>query len=172
MFGRKKKPVEQPGPVLSGRDYDRFMGELYKLVGVHRDSDAVCRLMQQYDYLQTRSDEFEALYRHVEQWGASRTLLCLGRLIIYRLDRDRRHDQVLVYIEKCQRISPRFVLPELARVTFYARRAVEAGKLDVAKNLVVDHRERYGEFIGSGECDRLLNLVEPDIDVTGFELKG
>lgn len=172
MFGRKKKAEEQPGPVLAGRDHDRFMARVYKMVSVHRDSDATCLLMNEYDYLQTRVQEFEVLYRHVEQWGRSRTLLCLGRIIIYKLDRDKRHDQVLAYIEKCQQVSPGFIMPELARVTFYARRAVEAGKLAVAKNLVVDHQARYGDFIGSGECDRLLQLIEPDIDVTGFGLGG
>ena len=172
MFGRKKKVEEQPAPVLSGRDFDRFMARVYKMVSVHRDSDAIWLLMNEYDYLQTRTQEFEALYRHVEQWGRSRTLLCLGRVIIYKLDRDKRQDQVLVYIEKCQQISPGFILPELARVTFYARRAVEAGKLAVAKNLVVDHETRYGEFIGSGECQRLLQLIDPDIDVTDFGLGG
>jgi hypothetical protein len=138
------------------------------MVGVHRDSDAVYLLMDEYDYLQTSLAEFEALYKHVEQWGPSRTLLCLGRLIIYRLDREKRHNQVLGYIEKCQTINPRFILPELSRITFYARQAIEAGRLDMAKNLVVDFESRYGDFIGSGECDRLLKLIEPDIDVSAF----
>jgi hypothetical protein len=89
-------------------------------------------------------------------------------LIIYKLDREKHHGRALAYIEKCQNMSPRFVLPELSRITFYARRAIEAGKLDVAKNLVVEYETRYGNLVGSGECDRLLKLIEPDIDVTVF----
>ena len=171
MFGKKKKPaIEPPAPRLSGRDYDRFMGRVYRNVGCHRDSEAVCMLMEEYDYLQTPMSELESLYQHVEQWGPSRTLLCLGRLIIYRLDREKRHDRVLGYIEKCQLVSPGFVLPELSRVTFYARQAIEAGKLEVAKKLVVDHETRYGDLIGGVECDRLLGLIEPDIDLTAFRL--
>jgi hypothetical protein len=88
--------------------------------------------------------------------------------MIYKLDREKRHDRVLTYIEKCQSISPKFLLPELSRVTFYARQAIDVGKLDVAKNLVTEHETRYGGLVGSGECDRLLNLIEPDIDVTAF----
>lgn len=170
LFGRKKKVEEPQEQRLSGQEYDRFMGRVYRMVSCHRDSDAIHMLMDEFDYLQTWTREFEALYRHVEQWGPSRTLLSLGRLIIYKLDREKRHDQVLVYIEKCQRISPRFVLPELSRVTFFARQAIDAGKLGVAKNLVVEHEERYGDLVGSGECDRLLKLIEPDIDVTAFTL--
>ena len=170
LFGRKKKIEEPPAPTMSGREYDRFMGRVYRMVGCHRDSDAVCMLMEAYDYLQTRTQEFEKLYQHAAQWGPSRTLLCLARLIIYRLDREKQHERALIYIEKCQAMSPRFVLPELARVTFYARRAIDAGKLELAKNLVVDHESRYGDFVGSGECDRLLQLIEPDIDLTAFSL--
>ncbi len=169
MFGRKKQVKEQqPAPQMSGPEYDRFMGRVYKMVGCHRDSDAVHMLMDEYDYLQTRTPEFEVLYKHVEQWGRSRTLLCIGRLIIYKLDREKRHDRVLGYIEKCQDISPRFALPELSRVTFYARQAIDVGKLGMAKNLVVEHEARYGGLVGNGECDRLLKLIEPDIDVTAF----
>ncbi len=168
MFGKKKEVKEEQAQAMSVREYDRFMGRVYRMVGCHRDSDAVYLLMDQYDYLQTRTQEFETLYEHVEQWGASRTLLCLGRLIIYRLDREKRHDRVLSYIEKCQHISPQFVLPELSRVTFYARQAIEVGKLDMAKNLVAEYETRYGDLVGSGECDRLLKLIEPDIDVTAF----
>jgi len=169
LFGKKKKIEEQPAQRLTGREYDQFMGRVYKMVSCHRDGDAVHLLMDEYDYLQTRTQEFEALYKHVEQWGPSRTLLCLGRLIIYKLDREKRHDKVLAYIEKCQRINPHFVLPELPRVTFFARQAIEAGKLEVAKNLVAEYETRYGDLVGGGECDRLLKLIEPDIDVTVFE---
>jgi len=168
VFGKKKKIKEQQAEGMSGREYDRFMGRVYKMAGCHRDSDAVLLLMDEFDYLQTRTQEFEVLFEHIEQWGPSRTLLCLGRLIIYKLDREKSHERVLAYIEKCQNMSPGFVLPELSRITFYARRAIEAGKLNVAKNLVVEYETRYGNLVGSGECDRLLKLIEPDIDVTVF----
>jgi hypothetical protein len=38
----------------------------------------------------------------------------------------------------------------------------------MAKNLVADHESRYGGLVGGGECERLLQLIEPDIDVSGF----
>jgi hypothetical protein len=168
LFGKKKEMKEQQAQRMSAREHDRIMGRVYRMVGCHRNSDAIYLLMDQYDYLQTQTQEFEALYEHVEQWGPSRTLLCLGRLIIYKLDREKRHERVIAYIEKCQNISPQFVLPELSRVTFYARRAIEAGRLDLAKNLIAEHETRYGDLVGIGECDRLLKLIEPDIDVTAF----
>ena len=168
MFGKKKQVKEPPAHGLSAGEYDRFMGRVYRMTSCHRDSDAINLLLEQYDYLQTRTQEFEALYKHVEQWGPSRTLLCIGRLIIYRLDREKRFDKVLTYIEKCQALNPQFLLPELTRVTFYARQAIEVDKLAVAKNLVAEFESRYGDLVGSGECDRLLKLIEPDIDVTAI----
>ena len=59
-------------------------------------------------------------------------------------------------------------MPELFWVTFFARQAIEAGKLDMAKNLIAENETRYGDLVGSGECDRLLKLLEPDIDVTAI----
>jgi hypothetical protein len=162
LFGRKKKVKQEQPEGMPARDYDRFMSRVYRMVSCHRDSDAIFLLMDQYDYLQ------KTLYQHVEQWGPSRTLLCLGRLIIYRLDREKRHDRVLIYIAKCQGINPKFILPELSRITFYARQAIEVGKLELAKNLVVEHETRYGDLVGSTDCDRLLSLIEPDIDVTAM----
>ena len=53
LFGKKKEIKEPQVPRLSGRDYDRFMGRVYKMVGCHRDSDAVYMLMDEYDYMQT-----------------------------------------------------------------------------------------------------------------------
>jgi hypothetical protein len=169
LFGKKKKVSEEQTPEIPTREYDQFMSRVYRMVSCHRDSDAVCMLMEQYHYLQTRTQEFETLYQHVEQWGPSRTLLCLGRLIIYKLDREKRHDRVLSYVEKCQKINPQFLLPELSRVPFFARQAIEAGRLDIAKNLVVEHETRYGDLVGSGQCERLLNLIEPDIDISAIK---
>jgi hypothetical protein len=167
VFGRKKKTQAQQPDIMSGPAHDRLMRSVYKMVSCHRNGDAVYLLTDAYDYLQTRTQDFEKLFEHVEQWGPSRTLLCLGRLIIYRLERERRHDRVIVYIEKCQRINPQFQLPELSRVTFYARQAIERGKFEMAKNLVADYESRYGSLVGGGECERLLQLIEPDIDVWG-----
>lgn len=168
VFGRSKKPQPQQADAMSGPEHDRLMRSVYRMVSSHRNGDAIYLLVDAYDYLQTRTQEFERLFEHVAQWGPSRTLLCLGRLIIYKLDRERRHDRAITWIEKCQQISPLFVLPELSRVTFYARQAIDLGKLELAKNLVTDYETRYGSIVGGGECERLLQLIDPDIDVSAL----
>ena len=169
MFGRRKKAEPKAPELMAGSAHDRLMQTVYRMVSCHRNSDAIGLLMDAYDYLQCSIRDFETLFVQVERWGASRTLLCIGRLIIYKLDRERRHDLAIHWIERCQQISPKFVLPELARVTFYARQAIHAGKFEVAKNLLCDYSERYGDVVGGGECERLLQLIEPDIDVSAFD---
>ena len=116
--------------------------------------------MERYDHLQAPTHEFEALYERVEEWGPSRTLLCLARLIIYKLDREQRYGRAIVYIAKCQAISPRFVLPELSRVPFYAEMAIECGRLDVARNLLADPVARYGDAVDARICHDLQALID------------
>ena len=59
MFGRKKKVEEPQTSGMSGRELDQFMGRVYRMVSCHRDSDAINMLMNEYDYLQTLTQEFE-----------------------------------------------------------------------------------------------------------------
>ncbi len=102
---------------------DKFMGKLYQLVSNHRDSQAVLLLMTKYG-LDTPTHELEVLFNRVEEWGASRPLLCLGRLIIHILDNEGRHGKAIVIIEKCQKISPQFILPDVSRILFFAEMGV------------------------------------------------
>ena len=144
------------------KEYDKFMGRVYKMVTIHQDSDAVFLLMDKYAYEQTQTPEFEALFEHIEKWGPSRTLLCIGRLIIDRLDRENRYGRAIFYIEKCQKINPLFILPELSRTIYYAQMATEMDKLEVARNLVANSQNRYGALVDNAQCEQMsktLNMV-------------
>ncbi len=134
-FRSAKIVDEQMARKKQKQDTDRFMRMLYQLVTTHRDSEAICQLFAKYDE-DTPTHELEALYDHIEKWGASRTLLCLGRYLIHRLDREKRYGRVVGYIEKCQRINPKFLLPDLTRVNFYAQFCKEHGFKDVSNNLL------------------------------------
>ncbi len=159
----KKTPSAQPAaePVAlaphqqqreNEKNHDQFMGRVYQAVMTHRDSEAILLLLQKHHYRETSSAEFEALFKHIHDWGASRTLLCLGRLIIYKLDAEKRYGRVLVYIEKCQKISPQFILADLSRTTFYAQKALEMNQVEVARNLIRDPVKRYGSMVDIEKC--------------------
>jgi hypothetical protein len=131
------------------------MGRVYRLVKAHRDSEAVTSLLEKYD-LDTPTHELEQAFARAGEWGPSRTLLCLGRLILQKLDREKRYGKAIVYIEKCQNISPQFALPDIARVLFYAEMAIDTGKTDVAKNLLADSAKRYGSLVNHQMSNHLL----------------
>ena len=141
------------------RDYDRFMGQVYQMVKTHRDSQAVLELLTRYDQ-QTPFTELEPVFERVYEWGPSRTLACLGRLMIHILEHEKRHGRALFYIERCQELSPRFVLPDLSRILFYAQMALDTGKPAVAGNLLSNASARYGSLVNAQQCNHLLQKTK------------
>ena len=137
------------------REYDRFLGQVYQLAKTHRDSEAIVMLLTHYD-LRTRFTEVEIAFERVLEWGPSRTALCLGRLLIEVMDREQRYGRALMVIERCQAISPKFVLADLSRTLFYAEMALDTGKPEVTRNLTRDAETRYGQLVNSQQCQHLL----------------
>ncbi len=66
----------------------------------------------------------------------------------------------MVYIEKCQKISPQFILPDVSRTIFYAQFAIESGKLEVAKNLLANPAKRYGDLVERDICAQLSTRLD------------
>jgi membrane associated rhomboid family serine protease len=116
-------------------DDEKIMKELYKFVSVHRDSEAICLLLERYD-MDTPINDLEMLFNRISEWGPSRTLLCLGRLIIHLFDEANRHNLAIAYIDKCQAISPKFILPVDDRTVFYSNKAIDMGMPEVSKKLL------------------------------------
>ena len=141
------------------RDYDKFMSQIYQMVKTHRDSEAVLQLLSRYD-LQSLYTEIEPVFERAFEWGPSRSLACLGRLLIQILDRENRHGRALYYIERCQSLSPQFILPDVSRTLFYAQMALDTGKPIVAKNLVGNSAQRYGALVNTQQFNHLLQLAQ------------
>ena len=141
------------------RDQDKFMSQIYQMVKTHRDSEAVLQLLTRYD-LQSLFTEIEPVFERAFEWGPSRSLACLGRLLIQILDRENRHGRALYYIERCQSLSPQFILPDVSRTLFYAQMALDTGKPIVAKNLVGNSAQRYGALVNTQQFNHLLQLAQ------------
>ena len=153
---RAKKDIEERQ--LSKRqqqDHDKFMGRLYQMVKTHRNSEAVMTFLTRY-HIDTPTHELEALFEQINNWGPSRMALCLGRLIIEKLDREKRYGRVIFILEKCQDISAQFVLHDISRTLFYAQMALDTGKPKVAQNLMENPKKRYGSMLNSDQCNHLL----------------
>ena len=141
------------------RDHDKFMSQIYQMVKTHRDSEAVLQLLSRYD-LQSLYTEIEPVFERAFEWGPSRSLACLGRLLIQILDQENRHGRALYYIERCQSLSPQFILPDVSRTLFYAQMALDTGKPIVAKNLVDNSARRYGTLVNTQQFNHLLQLAQ------------
>ncbi|MFT5504860.1 MAG: membrane associated rhomboid family serine protease [Gammaproteobacteria bacterium] len=163
---RYKKITEQNQIVKEEtREFDRFMGNVYQCVKTQRDSEAINELFARYD-LSTPIPDLEALFKRVLEWGPSRTMLCLGRLIIHQLDSEKRYGRAIYYIEICQLVSPQFILADLSKTLFYARLAINADKLDIARNLVEESEKRYGNLVNADQCREFeLQTVKEKVDI-------
>lgn len=137
------------------QEHERFMRNLYQMVKTHRNSQAMMTFLTRYGP-NTPVHELEELFEHISKWGPSRTILCLGRLIIEQLDRDKKYARAIMQIEKCQAISPPFVLHDISRTLFYAEMAIELGKPEVTRNLVHNAQKRYGRLLNTEQCNHLL----------------
>jgi len=144
---------------LEQKKQDKFMARIYRMVTTHRDAEAVYSLMQQFDYFHTETPEYEALFKRIKGWGPSRTLLCMGRLIIQKLHEEKRYGRALYFIEQCQAIRPQFILPDLSQTLFYARQAIDVGKTQLALNLLQDPYTRYGDEVNTELCIELLAQI-------------
>ena len=136
------------------RQEDRYLHHVYRLVQADRNADAIMELLERYGD-STLYTELEALFERVAEWGPSRTQLCLGRQIIDLLDRERRYGRALMMIERCQAVSPKFVLPDVRRTQFYAEMAIDTGKAPVAVRLLEDAAKRYAGLLNVEQCRHL-----------------
>ncbi len=134
------------------------MSQIYQMVKTHRDSEAVLLLLTRYD-LQSLVTEIEPVFERAFEWGPSRSLACLARLLIQILDQEHRYGRALIYIERCQSLSPRFILPDITRTQFYAQMALDTGKPAIAKNLVENSVQRYGSLVNNQQFNHLLQLA-------------
>ena len=131
------------------------MQQLYRMVTTHQDSKAVNLLLTRFE-LDTPTHELETLFERIKEWGPSRTLLCLGRLIIHKLDIEKRDGRALICIAKCQEISPQFLIHDISRVLHFAEMALETGRPEITRSLVANAQKRYGYLVNCERCNHLL----------------
>jgi len=163
---RYKNEMDKQGAIRQKtRDFDKLMSGIYQCVKTQRDGEAINRLLNVYD-ISTPIAELEDVFKRIEQWGPSRTMLCFARLIILQLDEEKRHGRVLHYIEKCQAISPQFVLADLSNTLFYARLAIDSSRPEIARNMLIDAEQRYGQMVDAEQCRLFLQMASKDnIDI-------
>lgn len=144
-------------------EYDRLMTRLYKAVSSKQDSEALVILLQPYTLEQLTSAQVEQWYDRVKTWGASRSLLCLGRLMIYLLQQERNQARAIYYIKQCQSINPEFLLPDLSQTVILAQMALYTGDIEAAKNLLNKPKQRYQRFVNIDELKEVIHRLKLEL---------
>ena len=153
--GGRRELIDRQRTKQAKRDYDAYLAELYRYVQTDRDSDAVVLLLRDYDVYRGSYEIYDELFQRMKDWGESRTLLCLGRLLINVLLEKRFYARALMIAEQCQAVSEEFLLADPENVLLLASMARDQHQYQLAYLLVADAAERYGNYIDVAACGLL-----------------
>jgi len=133
---------------FASRDYESYMQQVYNYASTERDSDAIILILEDYEIRRASPEIYEEIFQRIEQWKPSRTLLCLGRLIINLLIQSNQYGKSVEYVERCQKISKGFVLADPNELILLVQAAIKLQKYELAYLLINDASNRY-----KGEVD-------------------
>lgn len=157
--GGRRELANQYHQKQAKRDHNAFMDQLNRYVRTGRDSDAIALFLADYELQKYSVQIFEELFERAKGWGASRTVLCIGRTVINLLVEQRKYARAILYVEHCQAIVKEFVLADPDHVLILAEIAKENHQYNVSYQLVADSYERYGNSINTDQCDQLLRSL-------------
>jgi membrane associated rhomboid family serine protease len=134
------------------RNYERYMSQIYNFVQAKRDSDAIMLILEDYDLKQHSIEIYYELFNRMLQWGASRALLCTGRLIIDLHLLNRQYLPAVKLAKQCHSIAPEFILANPMHVLVLAKQAMAVNEYELAWMITGNSNERYGDAIDTVQC--------------------
>ena len=125
------------------QEYEKYLQEIYTQVNVHKDSDAIMLILN--DYERYRQDFYllVQVFERIKAWGESRTLLCAGRCLIEILVAGSQYARAVEVVKECQQVTKDFVLADPGMSLLLVRYAVEIHEEDVAYYLLHNADKRY-----------------------------
>lgn len=140
---------------LAKREYEEHLSKIYTYVQSERDSDAVVLLLEDYEFKQRSVEIYEELFERMSQWQPSRTILCMGRLIIHLFLNSHQFSKAISYAEKCQMISKDFVLSQSKELLLLVQYAIKQQKYELAYYLIKNASGRYNGELDYTHCQLL-----------------
>lgn len=137
------------------KENDEYMGRLHQYVRCGNDSNAIALILDDYEFQSVCVENYEALFQRINEWGQSRTVLCMGRVCISLLVAQRKYKRAMDIFNQCYVISDNFVLADPAEVLLLARGVIEMQQYESARNLIHDAGQHYGEYIDVARCQLL-----------------
>ncbi len=139
------------------KDYDEHMGRLYQYVSCKNDGEAVALMLEDYELHSVCPEIYEEKFQRMREWGASRAVLCMGRVCISLLLTQRLYKRAFIIAEQCQAITKDFVLADPEEVLLLYQGLINLQQYEVAYYLIHDAGRRYGEYIDTARC-RLMEI--------------
>jgi membrane associated rhomboid family serine protease len=139
--------------------FNCFMDEVYLLVDIRRDSEAIALLLDKYDIYCGSIEIYEEIFWDMYKWRQGKALLCLGRLNISLLLEHRQNNRALAIAKVCVAVKDEFMLANPAELLFLAEHAKTQQQYRLAYQLVHSAEARYGETIDADQCQ----LMEADL---------
>lgn len=150
--GGREKMIEQIRVRDAKRDYENYLSRIYQLVQADRDSDATILALDGFEEKQYSVEIYTEMFERMYDWGASRTLLCIGRLCIDQYIRNNNLHRALEITKRCIAVTDDFLIADPIHVQLLAKHAIETNQHDAAYAIIKHAVERYAESIDKTQC--------------------
>jgi membrane associated rhomboid family serine protease len=150
--GGREKMIEQIRERDASRHYESHLSSIYELTLADRDSDAVLLAVEGFEEKQYSVEIYTEMFERMNDWGASRTLLCTGRLCIDLFMRNNNLHRALEITKRCIAVTDDFLIADPIHVQLLAKHAKDTHQHDVAYNIIKNAAERYGDSINITQC--------------------
>jgi membrane associated rhomboid family serine protease len=141
-------------------EYARFVDRLYRCVKAGKDSEALVLMLEDYDLYKDSTEIYETLFWEMQAYHHRRSVLCLGRLNISELLRQRQYERAISIAEACFEASESFALADPKDLLVLATQAYKHKHRKLANRLVDTAESTYGTALDLGPFQQMKLLMD------------
>ncbi|MEA1888155.1 MAG: rhomboid family intramembrane serine protease [Pseudomonadota bacterium] len=134
-IGNYRRIIEQKQMQAAEAEYESQMEDVYFSIKSGNDSTAILKLLEEYDLWSESPEVYEEVFNRMQQWGASRTLFCIGRLVIHLYAQKGLTAKAQLIASQCLALDPSFVLANLLDLGNMFRGSASVEAQDMARQL-------------------------------------
>jgi hypothetical protein len=141
-------------------EYARFVDRLYRCVKAGKDSEALALMLADYDLYKDSTEIYETLFWEMKAYHHRRSMLCLGRLSIGELLKQRQYARAIAIAEACFEATELFALADPKDVIVLATQAYKQKHHKLANMLVENAEAAYGTAIDLAPFQHMKLLMD------------
>jgi len=150
--GRSKELIQKHKMKQLEQVHEDYTSKLFQYIRRKQNSAAVALFITENDIHAANLEVYEEHFKEVKDWGPSKYLLCIGRLIIHLLMQQKKYARALLYAKECHEASENFILADPSYILLLAKLAVDTHQYQLAYLLVKDADKRYGNYVEHHQC--------------------